>query len=421
MTMPARLADWLGLLESRHAQSIQLGLERVARVWRAMQTPVQVPVLTVGGTNGKGSTCAYLEAMLTAAGYRVGLYTSPHLLRYNERVRIAGVEATDAAIVASLAAVEEARGEVPLTYFEHATLAALWLFARESVEVLVLEVGLGGRLDAVNLLDADCAMVTSVDLDHQDYLGDDRESIGLEKAGIYRSGRPALCGEPRPPASLLAHAEAIGAPILCLGRDYRVEMGEGGWHCRVADSLYPALPRPVMPGEHQLHNAATAIAALWSVRQRLPVSIQAIRAGLVAARQPGRFQVIGLSPLRVLDVAHNPHAARALAASLAQLPAGGRVRAVFAMLRDKDVEGVLDALAGQVHVWYLAPTVGPRGLPVEALAAHLRARGLAAQCHPDVVAAWRAACQEAGPADTIAAFGSFYTVADILSLHRNDG
>ncbi len=413
------LADWLAHLEARNAAAIVLGLERVREVADRLALHPVFPLITVAGTNGKGSVCAYLETMLEAAGYRVGCYTSPHLLRYNERVRVAGDEASDADLCRALAAVEAARGDTALTYFEQGTLAALWLFREAGVDVAVLEVGLGGRLDAVNLWDAAAAVVTSVDLDHQAFLGDTRELIGFEKAGIYRGGRPAICGDANPPASLLDHAAAIGADLLRLGPDIRVEVGENGWACRVREAVFPALPRPAMPGLHQLGNAACAIAALYTLRERLPVPMQSIRAGIAAARQPGRFQVVGQAPLRILDVAHNPHAARALAANLAGSVANsaptGNIHAVFAMLADKDVDGVIDSLAPRIAYWHVAGLSGPRGLSGAALGEHLAACSLKYQVHADVASAWQAACRLAGPADTIAAFGSFHTVAEVMA------
>jgi dihydrofolate synthase/folylpolyglutamate synthase len=410
------LAGWLARLEARNVKAIVLGLERVRAVAARLALHPVFPLITVGGTNGKGSVCAYLESMLDAAGYRVGCYISPHLLRYNERVRIARVEAGDADLCRAFAAVEAARGDLPLTYFEQGTLAALWLFQEAGIDVAVLEVGLGGRLDAVNLWDADCAVVASVDIDHQVFLGDTRERIGFEKAGIYRSGRPAICGDPDPPASLLDHAAGIGADLLRMGPDIRVEPAEGGWTCRVGAAVFPALPRPAMPGAHQFGNAACAIAALYVLRERLPVPMPAIRAGLAAARQPGRFQVVGQAPLRILDVAHNPHAARALAANLADIPPTGKIHAVFAMLADKDVDGVIDPLASRIAFWHVAGLSGPRGLPGAALGERLAARSLAHRVHVDVATAWAAACRLAGLADTIAAFGSFHTVAEVMAL-----
>lgn len=404
-----------------------LGLDRVAQVCDRLNLQPTFPIITVGGTNGKGSVCAYLEAVLTAANYRVGCYSSPHLLRYNERVHLDGREASDAELCAALEAVECARGEVPLTYFEQGTLAAMWLFQNAGLDAVVLEVGLGGRLDAVNVWDADCAVVTSVDLDHQQFLGETREAIGFEKAGIFRARRPAICGDTEPPLSLLAHAAQIGAELLRVGEDIRVEVNEVGWTCRVGcnDSSrvysvypardFPALPRLAMPGRHQYANAACAVAALWSLHERLPVSMNALRAGLASARQPGRFEIIGRQPLRILDVAHNPHAARALAANLADLPPGGRVIAVCAMLADKDVAAVVQAMHPYIQDWHAAGLAVPRGLDADGFAHYLQAAGCSFVSYASVQQAWRAACLQAGPADTIIAFGSFHTVAEVMT------
>lgn len=409
------LAAWLAHLETRNLQAIVLGLDRVRAVADRLGLKPGFPVITVGGTNGKGSVCAYLEAMLEAAGYRTGVYVSPHLLRYNERVRIGGHDATDAGLCRAFAAVEAARGETPLTYFEQGTLAALWLFREADIDVAVLEVGLGGRLDAVNIWDADAAVVTSVDLDHQAFLGDTREAIGFEKAGIYRPGRAAICGDPEPPHSLLNHAASIGADLLRIGQEIGFQVEEGSWTCRVGEARFPALPRPAMPGGHQYGNAACAIAALHTLRERLPVTLRDLRAGIATARQPGRFQVIGQAPLRILDVAHNPHAARALALNLADLPPTGEIHAVFAMLADKDVAEVVAPLAARITHWHIAGLAGPRGLSAGELGRYLEAAGLAFTPYADPGAAWDAACRGRGAADTILAFGSFHTVADVLA------
>lgn len=419
MSQPTDLAGWLAQLESRNRDAIVLGLERVRAVADRLGLEPDFPVITVGGTNGKGSVCAYLEAMLLAAGIRVGCYTSPHLLRYNERVRIAGQEAMDEALCRAFAAVESVRSDIPLTYFEQGTLAALWLFRQANVEAVILEVGLGGRLDAVNIWDPECAVVTSVDLDHQAFLGDTREAIGFEKAGIFRPGRPAVCGDPVPPTSLLEHARDLGARLLRLDRDMRIEEQGETWSLRVNEAVFPALPRPAMVGAHQLANAACAIAALETLRHRLPVPRQALRHGLVQARQPGRFQVVGRQPLRILDVAHNPHAARALAANLASLGArtgeGGRIIAVLAMLSDKDVGGVIEPLLPLVGSWHVAGLAGPRGLAGEVLGRELARLDARYQVHGCPAEAWLAACREAAAADTIIAFGSFYTVAELMT------
>jgi dihydrofolate synthase/folylpolyglutamate synthase len=415
LSYPATLEAWLQHLESRNRDVIVLGLDRVARVRDRLGLQPAFSIITVGGTNGKGSVCAYLEAVLTAANYRVGCYSSPHLLRYNERVHLDGREATDAELCAALDAVEDARGETSLTYFEQGTLAAMWLFQRAELDIVVLEIGLGGRLDAVNVWDADCAVVTSVDLDHQQFLGDTREAIGFEKAGIFRAGRPAICGDIEPTASLLAHAGEIGAALFRLGKDFYAEVDVTGWTCRVGPCVFPALPRLAMPGRYQYANAACAVAALWSLRERFPVSMKALRAGLSSARQPGRFQVLGQQPLRILDVAHNPHAARALAANLADLPPGGRVIAVCAMLADKDVAAVIQPLMPHVQYWHGAGLAVPRGLDAAGLASYLQAAGCAFSSHSSVSQAWRAACLQAGSADTILAFGSFHTVAEVMA------
>jgi len=418
-----RLSDWLALLEGRHPKAIQLGLERVGRVWLALGVAVDFPIITVAGTNGKGSVCAYLEAILTAAGYRVGLYTSPHILRFNERIYLASQEAEDVAIVQALSVIEQARGDTPLTYFEQTTLAAMWLFCQEKIDVVILEVGLGGRLDAVNLFAADCAVVTPVDLDHLDYLGPNRETIGHEKAGIFRANRPAVCGDRNPPDSLIARAHDLAIPLLLLGRDIAVERQPNDWLCRVEDTVYPALLYPAMLGAYQQENAATAIAALYCLRRKLPVPVTAIRQGVVQARLPGRFQIVGSAPLRILDVAHNPHAARALAGNLAALPRSGRRLAVFAILADKDAGAVIDALAEQFDHWHLAGLSGPRGRAATQLAEQFAARRLPISIHTDVASAWQAACHEAKAADTIAAFGSFHTVAEVMALisGKSDG
>lgn len=413
------MAGWLAHLESRNRDAIVLGLDRVQAVAERLHLSPRFPVITVGGTNGKGSVCAYLEAMLLAAGLRVGCYTSPHLLRYNERVRIAGLEVSDAALCAAFARVESARGDIPLTYFEQGTLAAFCLFQQAGLDAAVLEVGLGGRLDAVNIWDADCAIVTSVDLDHQAFLGETREAIGHEKAGIFRTGRPAICGDSDPPASLLRHAAKIGATLQRLGHEFRVTDLGREWSLQIGDNIYPALPRPAMAGIHQLANAACAIAALQALHERLPVTRRGIRDGLLNARQPGRFQVVGQQPLRILDVAHNPHAARALAANLAAVRAKtgpmGRVLAVFAILADKDVKGVIEPLLPWVQRWHVAGLEGPRGLSGKALGEFVRLAGADYQCHEQAGQAWHAACREAEPTDTICAFGSFHTVADLLT------
>jgi dihydrofolate synthase/folylpolyglutamate synthase len=416
---PTSLAEWLEYIERQHPKAIALGLERVARVRDALGLAPAFPIITVGGTNGKGSVCAMLEAILHCAGYRVGLYTSPHLLRYNERVRIARAEANDEDLARGFAVVERARGEVPLTYFEYGTLAAVWLFVERRVDVAVLEVGLGGRLDAVNAFDAECAVVTTVDIDHVDFLGGDREAIGREKAGIFRAGRPAVCADSAPPASLLRHASEIGARLLRIGADFGAIPQGRQWQYWGAGGKRGALPHPALRGACQLENAAAAIAALEAARERLPVAVNDIRAGLLQADISGRFQVLPGRPAVILDVAHNPQAARALAASLAAMGGGGRVLAVFAMLKDKDVAGVVAALRQSVAQWFIAGLEGPRGAGVEQVKRALGASGITAvtECG-DVAAAYTQACDIAVENDRIVVFGSFHTVAAVMQFRE---
>ncbi len=414
------LSGWLARLEKAHPSAIELGLERVACVRDALGLHPAFPVILVGGTNGKGSTCAYIEAILRAQGFKTGLYASPHLLRYNERVRVDGVEAGDAEIVAGLRAVEDARGEVSLTYFEHGTLGALWQFMQAGVDAAILEVGLGGRLDAVNVFEPAVAIVTTVDLDHQAWLGDTREAIGFEKAGIFRSGKPAICGEADPPQSLLRHARAIGAELLRPGAGFSFARADDGWRFCMGEVELADLPLPALAGDFQLANAAAALAALSALPTQLPVSLAAIHAGLADARLPGRFQRIPGAVEIVLDVAHNPQSARALASNLQARPVGGKRYAVFALLADKDADGVVGPLKDAFDAWLVAGLAGERGQSGEALAAHVRANAHAAvEVFGDVRSAFAAAKLRATEGDRITVFGSFYTVAEILSTYSD--
>jgi dihydrofolate synthase/folylpolyglutamate synthase len=421
---PATLEGWLGYIETLHATPVALGLERVGEVARRMSIDIACPVVTVAGTNGKGSTCAMLESMLRHAGYRTALYTSPHLTRFNERIRIGGTEADDDALVAAFDAVERARTSgavIALTYFEFSTLAALHLFASAPLDALVLEVGLGGRLDAVNVVDADVAIVTTIGIDHVDYLGTTRESIGREKAGIFRAGRQAICGDPDPPSTLVEHAAAIGAPLWRLGRDYTFAASGVQWRYHGPRGVRHALPLPALRGAHQLGNAATALAALDALRDSLPVSANAIRAGLVGVELAGRFQVLPGRPAVVLDVAHNPHAARVLADTLGAMSYHPTTFGVFGMLADKDIDGVVAALRPRIDQWYIAPLPGPRGAAAARIAAALRNAGVDASAiheFDDVEHAFAAARDAASETDRIAAFGSFLTVAAALIAAR---
>lgn len=428
MSGPSTLQGWLALLEERHGARIRLGLDRVQAVLARLDVGSDAVVITVGGTNGKGSVCAMLESILGAAGFRVGLYTSPHLLRYTERVRIDGRELDEARLVSAFEAVERARGNVELTYFEHGTLAAWEVFCSRPLDVIILEVGLGGRLDAVNAIEPDCSIVTSIALDHMDYLGSTREQIGIEKAGIFRSGKPAICGDPQPPAGLIAHAEAIGAHLWVSGRDF----GFGGdrqqwgfWRYEDVPARGRLLRRgglayPALRGANQLLNASAALTALELLRERIPVSMQAVRQGLMMVELPGRFQVLPGKPTVVLDVAHNAQAAGVLAENLSNMGFYPETWAVFGVFGDKDVEGIASLLRDRIDHWLLASLPGPRGLSADALRVRLENAGIteAVECFDAPVEAFAAARANAGESDRIVAFGSFVTVGEVLAEAR---
>jgi dihydrofolate synthase / folylpolyglutamate synthase len=405
------LEDWLRHIERQHPQAIALGLDRVHEVWNRMDARLQCPVITVGGTNGKGSTCAMLESILRAGGYRTGLYTSPHLVRYNERVRILGVEASDALLAESFSVVEKARGEVPLTYFEFGTLAALWAFLENKIETTILEVGLGGRLDAVNVLDADCAVLTSVGIDHVDYLGPDRESIGREKAGIFRAGRPAVIAEPDPPASVL---QAAGDKLF-LGKDFGFTAEATHWSYWGPKVKRAALAAPALRGAIQLRNATAALCALDALA--LPVAMQEVRRGLAEVALPGRFQVLPGRPQVILDVAHNVEAAKVLADNLLVSGYASETIAVCGMLRDKDIGGVLSVLAARVTRWHFASLPGPRGASADEVEKIL---GRSDEKHPSPAAAFASALERAEEGDKIVVFGSFLTVGEVLAWLKNN-
>lgn len=402
------LASWLYYLEHLHSKAIELGLERVRSVAERLDLLKPAPyVFTVAGTNGKGTTCRMLEMILMAEGYRVGVYSSPHLIRYTERVRVQGQELTENDHTQAFSLIEQGRGETSLTYFEFGTLSAFQLFKQAKLDVVILEVGLGGRLDATNIVDADVAVVTSIALDHTDWLGFDRESIGREKAGIFRSEHPAVVGEPEMPQSIADVAHQLNAPLYRRGHEWSFSVNPAGdsWSWQANGEQLSSLPLPNIP----LANAATALAALHY--SSLNLGDEAIHQGLKQATLPGRFQTIGQSPLRILDVAHNPHAASYLADRLAALPErGGKVYAVVGMLSDKDIEGTLALLKPQVDIWYCAPLEGPRGATAEQLAQYLPQPRI----FSDVKQAWNQALQDAGSQDTIIVCGSFHTVAHVM-------
>jgi len=425
------LPDWLTHLESLHPKTIALGLERVAQVRQRLNLHPDFPVIVVGGTNGKGSVCAMLEAILHAAGYKVGCYTSPHLLDYNERVRIAKQQASDAELCASFERIEQARvgrasarlddvglkPDLQLTYFEFGTLAAMQLFIEHKVDVVILEVGLGGRLDAVNVFDADVSVVTSVDIDHIDYLGETREQIAFEKAGIFRRGRVAICADSDVPQAISKHAQEIGAELWCMASEFGFRAHQGQWDFFGQSGERHAMPVPALRGAFQLHNASAALAALDALRDCLPVNMEAVRRGLVEVELPGRFQFVPGQPQLILDVAHNPHAARSLAQNLANLPPA-KTFAVFAMLKDKDVAGVVAALDAHIDVWLVAGIDAPRGATAAELRRVLEKQGVRGEivtCLAIANALYEAgnrACEN----DRIAALGSFYTVAEVMRL-----
>jgi dihydrofolate synthase/folylpolyglutamate synthase len=407
------LAGWLEYIERQHPQAIALGLERVIEVFSRLEIKFSCPILTVGGTNGKGSTCAMLEAILASAGYRAGLYTSPHLLRYNERVRIAGREADDAALCEAFAAVEAARGAVPLTYFEFGTLATFFLFSKADLDAAILEVGLGGRLDAVNIVDADCAVLTSIGIDHVEYLGATREDIGREKAGIFRPGRPAVVADPLPPKSVLEQSQRTNSQLFLLGRDFGYLNQGTQWSYWSPAGKRSGLAHPALRGAMQLRNASAAFAALECLRERLPIAMQDVRRALAEVALPGRFQVLPGRPQVIHDVAHNPEAAAVLAGNLADSGFSPETIAVFGMLRDKDIAGVVRAVAPRITRWHLATLPGPRGADAADLMDVISRENIKSPAftHETVAAALAAARKEAGESDKIVVFGSFLTVA----------
>ncbi len=417
------LADWLARLERLHPKGIDLGLDRVRVVADRLALRLDAATIVVGGTNGKGSTCAMLDSILRAGGYRTALYTSPHLLDFNERARIDGASVSDAALIEQFEAVEAARGEVSLTYFEFTTLAILRLFAGARLDAAVLEIGLGGRLDAVNLFDADAAIVTSVDLDHLDYLGSTRAAIGFEKAHIYRAGRPAICSDPDPPETLVEHARSIGADLWRFGRDFNYQGDRQQWAYGGRQRRRSGLPYPALRGANQLLNASGALAALDALEDRLPVSQQAVRQGLLTVELPARFQVLPGRPTTILDVAHNPHAAAVLAENLDNMGFYPVTHAVFGMLRDKDIGAVVARLGDRVDHWYIGSTPGARGSAAADTAAIVRrVAGASIRAsiseHDSVAEAYAHARERAGADDRILAFGSFLTVADVMRAIR---
>ena len=412
------LDDWLAHCEQLHPKTIDMGLDRVRAVAERMGLRFDCPVFTVAGTNGKGSTCAMLEAILTQAGFRTGLFTSPHLVRFEERCRIRGQNVDASDLVAAFARVESARAEISLTYFEFTTLAILDTLARAGLDAVILEVGLGGRLDAVNIIDTDCAIITSIDIDHAELLGDTREKIGFEKAGILRTGRPAIVSDPVPPQSVIDRAIEIGADLWLLGRDFNYSGDKQQWAWAGRGRRYAGLAYPALRGANQLINASGVLAALTAMRQQLPVTAQAVRNGLALVDLPGRFQVVPGQPALVLDVAHNPHSVAALALNLDAMGFYPTTHAVFGAMADKDLTPMLQRMDPLVDRWYFTDLPTPRA----ASGAALQAAWQAVTKRTDAVSAvfstpldaLHAAAAKAQAADRIVVFGSFYTVGGVL-------
>ncbi|MDO9197320.1 bifunctional tetrahydrofolate synthase/dihydrofolate synthase [Rhodoferax sp.] len=421
-TQPQTLDEWLAHCERLHPKNIDMGLDRVKVVADRMGIRFTCPVITVAGTNGKGSTCAMLESILLQAGYRTGVYTSPHLVRFEERLRIRG-DAVDAInLIAAFAELERARcqndSEISLTYFEFSTLAILHVMAHSALDVAILEVGLGGRLDAVNIIEPDCAVITSVDLDHMEFLGADRESIGREKAGIMRTGRPVVVSDPVPPQSVLDHATEIDADLWRFGVDFNVAGDKQQWGWAGRGRRYSGLAYPALRGANQLVNAAGVLAALTALRDSLPVTAQAVRNGLAFVELPGRFQIVPGQPTLVLDVAHNPHSVAALAANLDAMGYFPTTHAVFGAMADKDLALMLDKVNPLIDRWYFTDLPTPRAESAAGLAEKWQAqntrRDASASTYLDPQQALQAAINAADPTDRIVVFGSFYTVGGIL-------
>ena len=412
------LDDWLAHCEQLHPKTIDMGLDRVRAVAERMGLRFDCPVFTVAGTNGKGSTCAMLEAILTQAGFRTGLFTSPHLVRFEERCRIRGQNVDASDLVAAFARVESARAEISLTYFEFTTLAILDTLARAGLDAVILEVGLGGRLDAVNIIDTDCAIITSIDIDHAELLGDTREKIGFEKAGILRTGRPAIVSDPVPPQSVIDRATEIGADLWLLGRDFNYSGDKQQWAWAGRGRRYAGLAYPALRGANQLINASGVLAALTAMRQQLPVTAQAVRNGLALVDLPGRFQVVPGQPALVLDVAHNPHSVAALALNLDAMGFYPTTHAVFGAMADKDLAPMLHRMDPLVDRWYFADLPTPRAASGAALQAAWQAltqrKDASSAVFSQPLDALHAAAANAQAADRIVVFGSFYTVGGVL-------
>ena len=412
------LQQWLDWCEQLHPVAIDMGLERVKTVADRMALHFDCPVITVAGTNGKGSTCAMLEAILLQAGYKTGVYTSPHLVHFEERCRLHGESASSAAFAQAFAFVESVRGDVSLTYFEFSTLAILHLMSKAHLDVAILEVGLGGRLDAVNIIDTDCAVITSIDIDHTAILGLDRESIGFEKAGIMRAARPVIVSDPVPPQSVIDRAHALGAQLWQFGRDFNFSGDPQQWAWAGRDRRYSGMAYPALRGANQLINASGVLAALEALRQRIPVTAQAIRNGLAMVELPGRFQIVPGQPVLVLDVAHNPHSVAALAVNLDAMGFYPTTHAVLGAMADKDLLPMFKHVNPMVDKWYFTDLPLNRAATAEQLQSLWQAQNtrkdVTSSVHANPMDAFQAAIKCADPADRIVVFGSFHTVGGVL-------
>lgn len=408
------LTEWLNWIGQQHPTAIDLSLDRMRRVAEILKVlHIECPVITVGGTNGKGSTVATLAAIYTAAGYRCGVYTSPHLLHHNERIVIAGQKVDDADLCAAFEVIEKAKGALSLTYFEYGTLAALYCFQRNHLDLIILEVGLGGRLDAVNIVDSDVAILTTVDLDHTDYLGDTREAIGREKAGIFRADKPAIYGDVPPVSTVLSSAKDRGARLLLAKRDFHYQENDIDWQWHNTAVQYPHLPKPKIV----LSNAALALAAIDCLQAKLPVDVDAISQGLKTVFVPGRFQCIAENPKTFIDVAHNPQASRNLRQQLTHLGWQGCLHIVFSHLATKDGSGTLLPWQDCEASWYLAPLNVENAMPLDQILANFESLGITAyQKYGTIEEAYRAAQQHAKPEETLLVFGSFHTVAAVMQI-----
>ena len=418
--LPTTLDGWLARCERLHPSEIEMTLSRVRAVKERLQLSFDIPVITVAGTNGKGSTCAMLESIAVQAGYRVGLYSKPHLVHFEERCRINGAMVSAEALLPHFEAVEQARGDVSLTYFEFTLLVIARLLSQAALDLVVLEVGMGGRLDAVNVFDTDCAVITSIDLDHTEYLGSTREAIGHEKAGIMRAGKPVVISDPVPPQSLFDHAAAVGAQPWCFGRDFNYMGDAQQWSWAGRTKRFNALAYPALRGANQLLNACGVLAVFEAMRERLPITAQAVRTGLALVELPGRFQIVPGQPTLVLDVAHNPHAVAALAQNLDRMGFYPRTHAVFGAMRDKAIAPILLTLGPVIDGWHFTDLPTPRAataVELRDLHAGLSIKGpgpVTVACHPDPMQALSAAIEGADPADRIVVFGSFFTVGGVL-------